>query len=359
MKERVYGWYPSANDVYARGPYNKYQQECLYKFRDTMYESKPLVPPSPTLMVRGYSPAPPTGMRSASASQSQANTSTAGPRAKSAPIPKFKLIPRLHIPTPSQCWSTNLPETDYTVAPPTQNPLEGSRPSTASTQVSWPVPKTTKPEVHHTTNVPVDHSDRSQISWPRPKSNPEPAETPDMMMKRTRIKSASLHREKTPIPTRPVKSAGPVRSPMPPRSTTPAPEPRLSSPPKPKTPVLRPKTPAQDPDSADEGVEAEEWEVAREKYGWMAEVHGNPYGYKKIAKRLPYTVKCVEPELAPEPPVTYMENMETFFFNTIPRRPMTFAVHKEWISEVLHAKRLELQKREGVKYRWKNFGFVY
>jgi hypothetical protein len=51
-----------------------------------------------------------------------------------------------------------------------------------------------------------------------------------------------------------------------------------------------------------------------------------------------------------------MENMETFFYNTIPKRPMAYTIHKEWVSEVIHAKRMELQKREGIKHRWKNFG---
>lgn len=54
-----------------------------------------------------------------------------------------------------------------------------------------------------------------------------------------------------------------------------------------------------------------------------------------------------------------MENMETFFYNTIPKRPMAYTIHKEWVSEVIHAKRMELQKREGLKHRWKNFAFAY
>jgi hypothetical protein len=38
---------------------------------------------------------------------------------------------------------------------------------------------------------------------------------------------------------------------------------------------------------------------------------------------------------------------------------MAYTIHKEWVSEVIHAKRMELQKREGIKHRWKNFAFVY
>ncbi|CAG2204844.1 unnamed protein product [Mytilus edulis] len=80
---------------------------------------------------------------------------------------------------------------------------------------------------------------------------------------------------------------------------------------------------------------------------------------KKVMKRLPYYVQCEDPVIPPNPPKAYMENMETFFYNTIPRRPMAYTIHKEWVSEVIHAKRMELQKREGIKHRWKNFAFVY
>ena len=54
-----------------------------------------------------------------------------------------------------------------------------------------------------------------------------------------------------------------------------------------------------------------------------------------------------------------MESKDTFFLNTIPHRHATFDVHQDWLSESLHAKRIELQKREGVNYRYKRFGFAY
>lgn len=81
--------------------------------------------------------------------------------------------------------------------------------------------------------------------------------------------------------------------------------------------------------------------------------------FRPTTKRLPYYVRCDEPEIEPEGPRVHMENLETFFLNTIPRRPATFTIHKEWVSETIHAKRMELQKREGIKHRWKNFAFVY
>ncbi|XP_025089721.1 uncharacterized protein LOC112561434 [Pomacea canaliculata] len=95
------------------------------------------------------------------------------------------------------------------------------------------------------------------------------------------------------------------------------------------------------------------------KYGWRAEVHGDPYNIKKITERKSYCIKCEEPEIPPDPPGVHMENKETFFLNTIPRRPATFDVHQEWISETIHAKRMALQKKEGFRTRWKNFAFAY
>jgi hypothetical protein len=74
---------------------------------------------------------------------------------------------------------------------------------------------------------------------------------------------------------------------------------------------------------------------------------------------LPYYVKCTEPVIPPEPPKVHMESKDTFFLNTIPRRHATFDVGQDWISEGLHAQRIELQKREGVNYRYKNFSFAY
>lgn len=81
--------------------------------------------------------------------------------------------------------------------------------------------------------------------------------------------------------------------------------------------------------------------------------------YRKVSRRLPYTVKVPEPETERDPPKVHMENIETFFLNTIPRRPLAFTIDKEWISEVLHKKRMEMQKKHGLNYRYKNFSFVY
>lgn len=78
-----------------------------------------------------------------------------------------------------------------------------------------------------------------------------------------------------------------------------------------------------------------------------------------MMKRLPYTQKVPEPEVRYEAPRAHMTNYDTFFYNTIPRRHATFDVKTDWISEVLHAKRMELQQREGFPYRTRNFAFAY
>ena len=78
-----------------------------------------------------------------------------------------------------------------------------------------------------------------------------------------------------------------------------------------------------------------------------------------IARRLPYTMSLPVPRVAPNPPRGHMTNYDTYFLNTIPRKPLSFTIHQEWISEVLHAKRVELQKRHGMDYNFKEYAFLY
>jgi hypothetical protein len=63
----------------------------------------------------------------------------------------------------------------------------------------------------------------------------------------------------------------------------------------------------------------------------------------------------------PDAPKVHIETAEPFFSNTIPRRPLTFSIHQDWSSEVLLAKRLELQKRDGERYKYRQiyFSFLY
>lgn len=85
----------------------------------------------------------------------------------------------------------------------------------------------------------------------------------------------------------------------------------------------------------------------------------NFYFRRKTRKRLTYTVTCDEPVIPPEPPGGHMENWQTFFLNTIPSRPATYTIHKEWMSEVIHAKRMQLQKKHGVNFNFKKYAFAY
>jgi len=80
--------------------------------------------------------------------------------------------------------------------------------------------------------------------------------------------------------------------------------------------------------------------------------------FRKTTDRLPYTVKCREPRIADYPYKTKVIVGDTFFLNTIPRKPMTFDVHPEWQSETFVAKRKELAK-QGKVFHTRNFGFVY
>ncbi|XP_060070521.1 uncharacterized protein LOC132550437 [Ylistrum balloti] len=322
MKEHTYGWYPAVRDVYTErrlGMPTTYDLEAMYKFRDSKYYTAPN-PPSPRTP-KPYRPTPtPTKHRPTSSTSSKSGRESGlQVRAKSAPIYNFKRVPRLELPTPLQCWAgSSVSETEV-----------GETPS--SQTLPTPTPPPPKQET--------------------PKEDQKQA-------RRDRIKSAVIRRDRAQAPKRPVKSAGPTRSPVevyqapvPPKEGT-SPAPPTSPAPEvyyiPEEPYCRPTT-------------AENYDKNVKEYGWRFEVHGDPYKLKKktLSKRLPYYVTVPEPEIEKDGPKVKMENMETFFYNTIPRRPATFTIHKEWISETIHAQRMELQKREGIKHRWKNFSFVY
>ncbi len=78
-----------------------------------------------------------------------------------------------------------------------------------------------------------------------------------------------------------------------------------------------------------------------------------------IAPRLPFTKKIEIPAVPQNLPKSHTEISETFFYNTIPRRPLSFAVHPDWLSEVLLTKRIALEKKLGIQYKHKNFSFLY
>lgn len=107
-------------------------------------------------------------------------------RVKSAPIhTTYKPPPRLNLPTPQQCWSTHVPETEITVLPPQQSPA----PSVSAT-----VPREITPR-------------KPQFQA----QSPNTAESLTSSQKIARIQSAKERRDTPTRPQRPVKSAGPVR----------------------------------------------------------------------------------------------------------------------------------------------------
>ena len=84
--------------------------------------------------------------------------------------------------------------------------------------------------------------------------------------------------------------------------------------------------------------------------------------YRKptILERKSFAVRIKSARVPPDGPKGHMQNWDTYFYNTIPRRQATFDIHQDFISEIINAKRMELQKREGgIKYRYRNFSFVY
>ena len=79
-----------------------------------------------------------------------------------------------------------------------------------------------------------------------------------------------------------------------------------------------------------------------------------------MPSRTSFVVHCEKPSVRPEGPKGHMQNWDTYFYNTIPRQVATFDIHKDFISEIINAKRLELQKRDGgIKYRYQDFAFTY
>lgn len=403
MKEQTYGWYPSAKNVYEErrlGALTPYQIEALYRFRDSKYYQPPVTPcegqtARQTPQRSGSAAKRPSSTWSKSSSKhSQPNDGESKPdlqlRAKSAPIhTQYRPPPRLNLPTPQQCWSTQVPETEITVQPAVPSPVP-------SGFHKWPLPKAPSP------------SDSQYDAKPEEDANPNAPE--NIYKKIIRIKSATMRRDAASKPTRSVRSAGPVRpspvlderalmtpersvqdmiaeaesaqgpytvqmSPVRPPSPSPAAMERPQSyhsgssaqkPPTGKKTPLRPKAPSpyqielnMTEDDRYDGSKTPDYDEQARKHGWLMEVHGDPLKLKKVSRRLPYYVTCPEPETERDPPKVHMENNETFFLNTIPRRPMAFTIHKEWISEVIHKKRLEMQKKHGLNYRFKNFSFVY
>jgi hypothetical protein len=105
------------------------------------------------------------------------------------------------------------------------------------------------------------------------------------------------------------------------------------------------------------------YDAQLKKHGWKMEIPGDPLNFKRpcIAKRRPTSVQCVVPTVAPFAPSQHRGSAETFFYSTVHRRPLSFAIHPDWDSEILVGRRVPLQKRPsgGNGIRYTDFSFVY
>ncbi|XP_076472818.1 uncharacterized protein LOC143302165 [Babylonia areolata] len=498
-EEQTYGWYPSVRDIYlSKNQPAPYHLECLYKFKESGYHNPIVEPPEPAFVIRGITPTPPPSRPATSGPASGRSSAHRGGRSKSVPVPKFRPVPKMSIPTPLQAWKRAPSETSWGVVTPGSAPdadkQDVKEQMESKPEVQWPtqqiknkydkpfVPSATAEEVFGTPLPPrepgaggdsgyvfiptgdggVEVHSPPTIYWPdsyprtptpqhsvssraslgsadgitsrkkvqedyqrqmqkekeekrkqvekqrrfdnmlrqqqyqQKKQQPRPPSSAPsttrghggQTVRRERIQSATTRRDKTPVPQRPVYSARPSRCAsdtavytrhsyqdqvemQQDRLFTVSDEERLcraweeeegNSPGNVQHRPMNPMPPT--PSLEDLVIEEDrspspDYQQVVDRYGWRAEVHGDPYNIKKTTKRLPYTVKCEEPVVPPEPPSVHMESKETFFLNTIPRRLATFDVHQDWLSEGLCAKRMELQKREGVNYRYKNFAFAY
>lgn len=227
----------------------------MYKYQNSNFYTapKPISPRPP----KGFRPSPtPTkrpmssvaSHKSRSSNQQSASLQV---RAKSAPIYDFKPVPKLQIPTPFQCWSTKVAETQYGI--PIPDELEARTPTPSCLQQLQ----------NDITVAPMTES----------------LETPDpetFERKRERVKSAVIPRQKPTPPPRTIKSAGSSRYNTPTQGRQ-----------------LRPRNPTPMkscvPDYADDMSRVptpEQYERDREKYGWRAEVHGDPLKIKYVLQNL-------------------------------------------------------------------------
>lgn len=215
--------------------------ECLYKYRASKYYT----PPRPLTAAIKYS----TIGRSKSVDRQRPSTSPVktGEYCRTKPVVSLLDIrpaPMLKAPTPMQAWAMSVPETSYTSI------QSGNR-----TPLSPAPPAETLDDSRGHASVQSGRSSTRSI----------------------RIKSAHVHRERSSPPRRSIKSAGPCRS-----ISSLGSEPRQDVPPSEKT-TLRPRNPTpfrRDECEEEDRPSSPDYEEMVEKYGWRAQVHGDPLGAK-------------------------------------------------------------------------------
>lgn len=97
--------------------------ECLYRFQESGYHNPIVEPPEPAFVIRGIpTPSPPPSRPATSHHSARRGAQSSTQRPKSVPVPKFRPVPKLNIPTPMQAWKKSLAETSWGLATPGSTP---------------------------------------------------------------------------------------------------------------------------------------------------------------------------------------------------------------------------------------------
>lgn len=312
MKENVYAWFPPASEILKarHKEVDSYTKECLYRYDKSRFSDKIAENATSseetvqqlhskqdgiTAMTRGTSlyPHPPS---IAPATRSRSVATEAKNRWVSPKDASFSNA------VTSKEWHGRLAETSTSVVPNDQN-LECSV-----------------------------------------LLNP-PAETKTM---RSRVQSAFIQRPAIPIAKRTIQSALPLGRSGPCASQQiEMPGPEMKS----RQVTSRPQAPTpyrwvEETDQKEE--DSTDYDEQLKTFGWKMEIPGDPLQIKRscLGKRLPTTVVVPLHSIQRRSNICQTQSCETFFYNTIPRMPLSFTVHPDWASEVLQARRLELKAKQ-------------
>lgn len=294
--------------------------ECMYRFQNSKYHSGQVTPPHATISLGlkdppgpdvRYTPAPPRGPQSAARHRGHVDLEQGSPCLVIKPAPRVKPSP---IPTPKEVWEkpTKTEATPITVSPEKIHQPPGVK----YPKFFWPPPRydsteelrqclltpdepRTEPVPHRVNfrsplvsregfkrrpyrikSAPSTHLQpcaRAPTPWV-PRQRPVQSARPHRPVQRTAerpqtspaIKTTSL----TPVPKRETRSAEPAESRTEDGQSRPKnPTPNLAD--------LSLEDPEEESDSENEtDTSKDEYDEALEKYGWRAEIHGDPYGLK-------------------------------------------------------------------------------
>ena len=192
----------------------------MYRFRDSQYYQPPITPaeqkPRPSSQASTQRPA--TSLSRASKQSGPKEPLTL--RAKSVPIhTHYKPPPKLNLPTPLECWSTQTPEQEVASLPatpphPPSSKHESIRKSITPKATPISLPKSATPIATPQPSHPVVPMTPVKSPIVIPSAQPGETKAPSTAgsEKHVRVQSAKVRRESATRPQRPVKSAGPVRA---------------------------------------------------------------------------------------------------------------------------------------------------